>query len=82
MIGTAYLFEQKGRPYLLCKELNMCVACLEYIKNKLNEKEFKSALVEMTMDDKRHLDAVNRAMSEHAGNPEKLKKALEALAKD
>jgi hypothetical protein len=60
----------------------MCVACIEYIKDKLTEKEFKSALVEMTMDDKNHREAVNRAFTENAGSPDKLKKAIERIAKD
>ncbi len=29
----------------------MCVACIEYTKDKLNLKELKAALREMTMDD-------------------------------
>lgn len=59
----------------------MCVACIEYIKDKLTEKEFKSALVEMTMEDQAHLNAVNRIFQEKAGKPDELKKALDALSK-
>ncbi len=57
----------------------MCIACLEYTKDKLNISEFSFALREMTQEDKAHYEEVARLLKEFANQPEELKKRLEAL---
>jgi hypothetical protein len=57
----------------------MCMACVEYAKDKLNADEFISALREMTWDDKKHADEVAALVKALAGQPEALKKELEKL---
>jgi hypothetical protein len=57
----------------------MCIACLEYTKDKLTAGEFQSALRETTMDDQRHLQEVQRLMREHSGIADELKKKLTEL---
>jgi hypothetical protein len=57
----------------------MCAACIEYTKDRLTTQEFKSALRETTMEDRRHLAEVERLVREHAGSPEDLKKKLREL---
>ena len=57
----------------------MCVACIEYTKDKLNIGEFTSALREMTMEDKAHAEAVAKILKEFSGQPNELKKRLKAL---
>ena len=59
----------------------MCIACLEYTRDRLTEGEFRSALRETTMEDRRHREEVERLMRELAGQPEELKKKLAELAK-
>lgn len=60
----------------------MCVACIEYTKDRLNLNEFNSALREMTMDDQKHAEEVARILKEFAGKPDEIKKHLEALSRD
>jgi hypothetical protein len=57
----------------------MCVACIEYMKDKLNANEFRSALREMTVEDPEHAVAVAKIMEKYAGQPDEIKKALAAL---
>ena len=57
----------------------MCVACIEYTKDKLNLKELKAALREMTMDDQKHFDDVERIIREHGSDPSVVKKELQKL---
>ncbi len=58
----------------------MCAACVEYIKDKLTEAEFKSALKEITREDKAHATEVEQLVQKHAGKPEELKKQLRDLS--
>ena len=58
----------------------MCIACIEYTKDKLNINEFTSALREMTQEDKQHADDVAKLLKEFASQPEELKKRLKAMA--
>lgn len=57
----------------------MCVACLQYTKDKLNVNEFRSAMREMTIEDKAHGEAVKRLLEMYADKPEELKKRLKEL---
>ncbi len=57
----------------------MCVACLEYTRDKLTANEFKSALREMTVEDQRHLQEVERLFREYGQKPDELKKKLREL---
>lgn len=57
----------------------MCVACIEYTKDRLNISEFKSALREMTMEDQRHLREVERLFREFGDKPDELKQKLREL---
>ena len=57
----------------------MCIACLEYTKDRLNVNEFRSALREMTVENQRHLQEVERLFREFGSNPEELKKKLREL---
>lgn len=58
----------------------MCVACIEYIKDRLTFQEFSSALREVIATDEAHAKAVADVVRQHAGNPDELKKQLELLA--
>lgn len=58
----------------------MCMACVEYTKDKLTLNEFSFALREMTWDDKKHADDVAALMKEFANDPDELKKQLKLLA--
>jgi hypothetical protein len=57
----------------------MCVACLEYTKDRLNVNELKGALRETTVNDRAHLEEVERLIREHAGKPDELKEKLRQL---
>lgn len=57
----------------------MCVACIEYLKDRLTEGEFKSALKETTIEDPRHLAEIERIFRENQGNSDAIKRALKAL---
>ena len=57
----------------------MCVACLEYIRERLTPTEFKSALVEMTVDDVAHRQEVDRLIREYSNQPDELKKKIAEL---
>ena len=59
----------------------MCMACVEYMKDKLTLNELKSNLRETTMGDADHQKAVEKIIQENAANPQELKRLLEALAK-
>jgi rubrerythrin len=57
----------------------MCIACLEYTKDKLTLSEFKAAFREMTEKDKAHAQEVQRLLVQYANDPEELKKHMRAL---
>jgi hypothetical protein len=57
----------------------MCIACIEYTKDKLNAAEFTSALREMAWDDQKHADEVSALLKEFAGQPDALKGELAKL---
>jgi rubrerythrin len=57
----------------------MCIACLEYTKGKLTADEFRFALREMTVEQQEHFRAVEAVLKKFAGQPEEMKKQLEAL---
>lgn len=57
----------------------MCAACIEYTKDKLTVDEFKSALKEMTLESKQHVEAVQKLVRELASKPDQLKKELKNL---
>lgn len=57
----------------------MCIACLEYTKDKLTLGEFKAAFREMTEDDKAHAQEVQRLLEKYAGEPDELKRQMRAL---
>lgn len=59
----------------------MCLACLEYTKDKLNVNEFAFALREMTQEDPAHFEEVKRLIEALKDQPEELKKRLLALEK-
>ena len=54
----------------------MCVACIEFVKQTLNVKEFKSALWEVTRENEAHLTEVERLIQVTGGDPEKLREKL------
>lgn len=57
----------------------MCIACLEYTRDKLTANEFRSALREMTVEDQRHMQEVERLFSVFGNQPEELKKRIKEL---
>lgn len=57
----------------------MCIACLEYSKDKLTDKEFRSALRETTENDRRHFEEVERIFREAGNDPDKLKEKIRKL---
>ncbi len=57
----------------------MCVACNEYIKDRLTSTEFKSALKEASMDNPTHKEQVEGLIKEYGEQPEELKKLLKPL---
>jgi len=57
----------------------MCVACIEYVKDKLTDREFQSALRETTVEDAQHLREVEKIFQESAGKPDEIKKKLKDL---
>jgi hypothetical protein len=57
----------------------MCVACIEYIKDRLNIDEYKSALREMTVEDQEHAREVEKLFKDFGAQPDELKKRLRAL---
>ena len=58
----------------------MCVACIEFTKDKLTVNEFSFALREMTQEDKEHFEAVSKILKEFAGQPDEIKRRLQELA--
>jgi len=54
----------------------MCVACREFIKQKLTFQEFKSALWETTREDETHLEELERLLYETRENPDRVRQAL------
>ena len=58
----------------------MCIACIEYTKDKLNVNEFSFALREMTQEDKEHFDEVSRILKDFAAQPDEIKKRIKALS--
>ena len=59
----------------------MCIACIEYTKDKLTLNEFSSALREMSLDDKLHAEEVASLIQKYANDPKELKKRLDELEK-
>ena len=60
----------------------MCVACLEFLKDKMTVKEFRAALGETTRDDPKHLWEINQKIAESAEDTTRLKeKLIEELKK-
>lgn len=57
----------------------MCVACIEYIKDKLKIDEYKSALREMTVEDQAHAREVEQLFKDFGNQPDELKRRLRAL---
>jgi len=57
----------------------MCVACLEYQKNKMTSAELKAAMREMTVDDQKHREEVERLIRDLSGNPDELKRKIGEL---
>lgn len=57
----------------------MCIACTEFIKNKLNMKEYLAALWESTMDDEAHLSQVETLIYQARGRSEQLKEQLKDI---
>jgi hypothetical protein len=60
----------------------MCIACIEFIKDRLTLKEFRAALSETTRDDQAHLNEVSELIRQDASNPQELRKSLEKLTAD
>ena len=59
----------------------MCMACVEYTKDKLTLNELKSNLRETTAGNPDHLRDVNRIIQDNGSNPKELKRLLEELNK-
>lgn len=57
----------------------MCVACIEYMKDKLTDGEFKSALKETTIEDPKHLAEVEKILRDNSGRPADIKRELKTL---
>lgn len=57
----------------------MCIACIEYTKQKLTVGEFKSALRETTAEDEKHRKEVAKLLEQYSSDPDELKKQLEKL---
>lgn len=57
----------------------MCIACIEYTKQKLTMGEFKSALRETTSEDENHMKEVNRLIQQYGNDPDELRKQLDNL---
>ncbi len=57
----------------------MCVACTEYIKNKMTTFELKSAVKEASRENPTHLGQVEKLIEEHSDDPEELKRLLKPL---
>jgi hypothetical protein len=57
----------------------MCIACSEFVKNKLNMKEYLAALWESTMEDEAHLSEVEGLISQARGRSEQLKEQLKSI---
>jgi hypothetical protein len=54
----------------------MCIACAEFIKDKLTFKEYQSALWEMTREDEEHLLQLERIFWQARGDQEKIREQL------
>jgi hypothetical protein len=59
----------------------MCVACVEYIRDRLTTDELKNALRETSAGDLAHREEVDRLIRELAGKPEELRKRLSEISK-
>jgi hypothetical protein len=57
----------------------MCVACIEYMKDKLTVEEFKSALHETTTEDQRHFKEMEELIRIYGSDRKELKKRMEEL---
>ena len=57
----------------------MCMACIEYAKQKLTMGEFKSALRETASKDEEHLREVKRLIEQYSSDPAELRKQLDKL---
>jgi hypothetical protein len=54
----------------------MCIACLEFIKNTLTLKEYKSALWEVARENEEHLTELERLFKASGNDAEKLRDSL------
>lgn len=54
----------------------MCVACLEFLKDKMTVKEFRMALGETTREDPAHRQEIDQKITESAEDRDELKKEL------
>ncbi len=54
----------------------MCVACIEFLKDKLTLKEFQSALKETTIDDPKHLSEVSQSIRDAGDDLDEVKRKL------
>ncbi len=59
----------------------MCIACTEWIKDRLTLKEFRSALRETTRDDQRHFEEVDQVLAEAGEDSNLAKEALKKILK-
>jgi hypothetical protein len=59
----------------------MCIACTEWIKDRLTLKEFRSALRETTRDDQRHFEEVDQVLAETGEDSNLAKEALKKILK-
>jgi len=57
----------------------MCVACIEYMKDKMTVDELKSALVETTIEDQAHLREMEELIKTYGNDRKELKKRMEDL---
>ena len=54
----------------------MCVACKEFIKDRLTFSEFKNALWEMTREDEGHLAEIEALLRKPGASPDLLRQKL------
>ena len=59
----------------------MCIACVEFIKNTLNVKEFKSALQEISRTDEEHLYEVEKILRAGTQDEDDVRKKIADLKK-
>ena len=59
----------------------MCIACVEFIKNTLNVKEFKSALQEISRTDEEHLYEIEKILRTGTQDEDDVRKKIADLKK-